>query len=287
MLAKSSNANYATQWVNQSDGGSGNVYVTTVGATLPEDLAEGTLIARYTASGPANPVVTAAGTATSSATGSTIAVTTTATIPVGDVIAVAINRGNATAATSGSAVVTLSAGAVSGWTRGSAARSSTHDTALVVARVTTAIPSGSTVTITTSTNTTSRAVAMVAGINGVSSGTPDATSGDAAAGHPGNENHGPNGGNTTSATAATSGATTETYTLVLGAFGAGNSAYTVTQGAGQTQIGYAYTEVGSSDRGLVLAYKVATTTGTQSMSLTLSTTGSYAGVVMALPLEVV
>ena len=266
----------------------GTVYVTTTNATLPPDLADGTLIARYNASGPATPVVTNAGSTVLTTGQTTIAVTTTATIPVGNVIVVAINKGSATAGqVMGSAVASLSAGAVDGWTRASANRENTHDTALLTARVTTAIPAGSTVTVTTSTNGTNRGVAIVAGISGLSSGTPNATSGDDAAGQDRSTSHGSNVNNSASITTPTDAATTVAHTLVLGAFGAGGPTYTVTQGSGQAQVGYTYTEVGSSDRGIVLAYKVATTTGVQSMNIGISPNGSMAGVAVALPIELV
>ena len=222
-------------------------------------------------------------------TGSTtMTVTTTATIPVGHVIAIAVNKGSATAGqVMGSAVASLSAGAVDGWTRASANRQQTQDTALLTARVTTQIPSGSTVTVTTSTNGTNRGIMIVAGISGVSSGTPNATSGDDAAGQDRDTSHGANVNNGPSMTVPTDAATTVPHTLVLGAFGAGHSSTSVTPGSGQTQIGYMYTEVGSADRGLAFGYKVATTTGVQSMTINVSPNSSMAGVTVALPIELI
>lgn len=264
----------------------GTVYVTTTGATLPGDLADGTLIARYTASGPATPVVTNVGSSILTTGSTTITVTTTAAIPVGDVIAVALNRGTATAGqVMGSAVVSLSGGAVDSWTRASASRAMTHDTALMVARVTSAIASGTTVTITTSTNGTNRAAAIVAGIHNLSSGAPNATSGDDAAGQDRDTNHGPNA-NGTSISAPTDAVTTVPHTLVLGAFGIGGTSI-YTQGAGQTEIGQGKTEVGSADRGVAFGYKVVHSTGIQTMTLNSSISGGMTGVVVALPIELI
>ena len=265
---------------------SGAVYVTTVGATLPGGLADGTLIARYTASGPATPVVTNVGMVTTIASGTTLAVTTTAAIPAGDVIAVAINRSSASVGQiMGSATVGLSAGAVDSWTRASANRAATHDVALVTARVTTTIPSGTTVTITTSTNGSNRGGAIVAGISHLSSGAPNATSGDDAAGQDRSTNNGPNA-NGVSLTAPTDAATTVPHTLVLGAFATGGTA-TFTWGAGQVEVGQVVTTAGSSDRGVCLGYMVVHTTGVQSMTINSDTSGGQAGVAMALPIELV
>lgn len=262
----------------------GTVYITTTGATLPEDLADGTLIARYTASGPATPVVTDVGTALLTTTATSISVTTTAAIPVGDIIAVAVNRGTGTAGqVMGSAVASLSTGAVDSWTRNSASRAATADTALLTARVTTVIPAGSTVTVTTSTNNTNRAAMIVAGIHNLSSGVPAASSGDAAAGQSRDENHGPNA-NGVSLIASTSAATTVAHTLILGAFGIGGTA-TYTNQAPQTEVNQLRTSVGSADRGITLSYKVVSMTGVQSMTINSSPSSGITGVVVALPIE--
>lgn len=266
---------------------SGAVYITTTGATLPEGLADGTLIARYTASGPATPVVTNVGSATSTATGTTIAVTTTAAIPVGDVVAVAFTRGSsASGLVIGAATATLSGGAIDSWTRTTASRSGTLDTAMMTARVTTAIPLGATITVTTSNNSMNRAGMIVAGIHNVSAGVPNAATGDDAAGQDAATHHGANI-NGASLTATTSAATTTAHTLVLGTFGIGGATITYTQAGDQTEIGQAKTAAGSSDRGVAFAYKVVHATGAQSMTINSSPNSSMTGVVMALPITLV
>lgn len=272
----------AGKWENR-EAASGNVFVTTVGAPLPEGLADGTLIARYVSSGAVSPVVTVVAAATSLVAATTMTVTTTTDIQVGDVIAVGVTRGVTSAAsTMGTATVSLSSGVVEAWTRGSACRSGTYDTAMMVARVSTVIPSGTTVTITTSGNSNYRVAAIVAGIRGVSSGAPNATSGDDASGNMGDSNHGPSVIGA-SLMAPTDAATTVANTIVIGTFGIGAGS-TYTQSAGQTEIASRVTAGGMADRGVLMSYKVVAATGVQSLTLQSDPTSSMAGVVMVLPL---
>lgn len=260
----------------------GSIYVTTTNATLPA-LADGTVIARYAATVAGTPVVTAVGTNTSTASSTTIAVTTTAAIPVGDVIVVAFARGTGST-TAGSAAVTLSSGAVDSWASASAQRTGVIEVELLVAKVTTAIPSGATVTITTSTNSTNRAAAAVLGIHNVSTGVPDATSGDAAAGVASTSSAGANTSGT-SLTASTDAATTVPNTLVISLFGF-NTAATWSYST-STQDAYVATSAGSSDRGLIIGHKTATATGVQSATVTGTASTGIAGVVVALPISMV
>lgn len=264
----------------------GTIYVTTTNATLPA-LDDGTVIARYSATVAASPVVNLVGSGTSTASSYTVTATTTLDIPAGDIIAVAVDRGITSAATTlGTAVVTTSAGATGTWTRASASRTGTHDTALLTSTVTSTIPSGSTITVTTSGNGNYRAGIVVAGIHNVSSATPDATSGDLAAGMAGDTSNGANGTGLTTLTATTSAATTVANTLVLAAFGIGYSA-TFTAGAGMTQIGQAYTTTGSADKGVLFEYKVLSAISTPSAAVNASVASGMAGVVLALPITMV
>lgn len=231
------------------------------------------------------PVVTSAGTAmyASPSSSNSITVTTTASIPAGDVIVAGVVRGITSLQTAGTAVVSLGAGTVDGWTRASALRGAVAETNLLVARVATTIPAGTTVTITTSGNSVGRAVAAVAGIHNVSSGVPSATSGDLANSHPGGAHAG------TAAVASTLSPATHTATvtptaLVVGFFGY-NSSTSWSVESGATQIANLHTTGGANDRGLILGYKIVDQLGAQSFTANGSGSGAIAGVVIALPID--
>lgn len=262
----------------------GAIYVTTTNATLPA-LDDGTVIARYSATIPATPVVSSVGTNTSIAVSNTITVTTTASIPAGDIIVVGYTRGTGSTSTAGTMAVTLASGAVSAWqTPASANRASTVEVELQVGMVTTTIPSGTVVTVTTSGNSTNRINMAVAGIHNLTSAVPEATSGDDANGVAGSASA---GANTAAATlsAPTDATTTSANTLVLGLFGFNTSATWSFLAA--TQIAYTATAAGSSDRGLILGYKVATTAAIQSTTVNGTASTGVAGVTLALPIPMV
>lgn len=271
-----------SKWGNKGYAG-GNIFVTTVGAPLPEGLANGTLIARYVNSGASAPVITTVGSMASAVSATAVTLVTTAAVLAGDTIAVSVTRGVAAGNTMGTMVATVSSGSVGAWTRASACRSGTYDTAMAVAHVIDTIPAGATITVATSGNGTYRTGVVAAGIHGVALGGPNATSGDDASGNLGNTSYGANTSGA-SLTVSTDAATTTPNTLVLGAFGIGaNAGYTLA--AGQTEIGRAVTGEGSADRGVMMGYKVATSIGVQSLALQSDPTSGMAGVVMALPLE--
>lgn len=271
--------------ITQSMSGlSGTVYVTTENATLP-DLPDNTLIARYAALVPGTPVVTAAGQTIHTTTATAITVVTTVEIPAGDVLVVALSRGLSTGATGGTAVVSVGTGAIGAQQRASAQRASVAEADLIVAPVTTTIPSGTTVTVTTSGNPTNRAVVAVAGISVLSSAVPDATSGDDAAGVADTSSAGSNA-SATSLTVAHDAPTTVTNTLVLGVW-AYNAAVNWSPAAGVTSVADAQTAVGSADRGILLAYKTVTPIGSQSIQASASASGAVAGASVALPIALV
>lgn len=263
---------------------SGAVYIATTNATLPA-LADNTLVALYSALIAGTPVVTAAGTNTSVTAATTITVVTTVAIPAGDVIVVGLSRGVTGTTTGGTAAVTLSAGAVGAWSRASAQRTGVAESDGMAAVVTTTIPSGTTVTITTTGNSTNRAIAAVAGIHLLDSATPNATSGDDAAGVLGTSSAGANASAAT-LTASTDAATTNANCLVIGFF-AFNSSVTWSFPGGTTQIANLATAAGSSDRGLAIGYKIATATGVQSVVANGSASGAVCGAVLALPIALV
>lgn len=234
-----------------------------------------------TCAGAMTPVVASVGTATSILGTDTIQLTTTAPIPSGDVIAVGLVRGVTGSTTGGSASFTISAGATGTSSRASAMRSGVAEANLIVAQVTTTIPSGTTVTVTTSGNNTNRAALSVARISNVSSATPDATSGQDALGINGTSHAG------THASAATlvvptDAATTVSNAVVIGLYGF-NSSVTWSFPVGQTQVDSLVTSAGSADRGLLFGYKNVTSSGVQTMTANASASGAVTGVVMALP----
>lgn len=261
---------------------SGNIYVTTTNGTLPGSLADLTVIARYAATVPGTPTVVEAGYTVSTSTGS-VAVTTTSEIAAGDIIAVAFTRGTASS-TAGSAAVTLGAGAIDSWASASAQRTGVVEVELLTAKVTTTIPLGTTITVASSTNSNNRAIVAVASIHNVSTGAPDATTGDDAAGVASTSSAGANASATT-LTATTDSSTTVANTLVLGLFGF-NTSQTWAFSSG-TQVSYQTTTAGSSDRGLILGYRVATSVSQQGMTVTAAGATGVAGVTVALPLSMV
>lgn len=263
---------------------SGTVYVTTENGVLP-DLPDNTLIARYAALVPGTPVITAAGQTIHTTTATAITVTTTAAIPAGDVLAVALSRGLATGATGGTAVVTTSAGAIGTQARASAQRASVAEADLILAPVTATIPSGSTITVTTSGNTINRGVVVVAGISALSSAVPDATSGDDAAGVTATSSAGSNA-SSTSLTVAHDAPTTVTNTLVLGVW-AYNASVNWSPAAGVTSVADVQTAVGTADRGILVAYKVVAPIASQSIQATAPASGAIAGASVALPIALV
>lgn len=263
---------------------SGLVYITTTTGILPGDLPENTLIARYAGFVPATPVITPVGSTTSVASGNTVVVTTSADIPAGDAIVVALVRAATVSDTTGTAVVTMSAGVAGTWTRASACRGGLAEVSLLSATVTTTIPSGTTITITTTGNTQNRKMAAVAGVAGVETGVPEATSGDDATGLLGNVNSGTTSSSATSLTPATDGSTTTVNSVVFGAWAFNPSA---NWGAADTSVADIATAAGSSDRGLVLGWKSVAVAGVQSIAATSPTAGAVAGVSLALPIEMV
>lgn len=261
---------------------SGAVHITTTNgdvSAVPDD----TLIARYAAQVPATPTVAPAGTNTTTSSGTTITATTTTDYAVGDLIVVAMDRGVASGTqTMATHAVTLATGAVAGWTRASANRSGVHDLALIVGLVTTAIPSGTTVTVTTSLNSTYRAAVILGKVTGCDSGTPNATTGDLSSGQLGNTTNGATA-SATSLTVTTPATTVPTIAFAAFAIGTG----TFTFDGAWTQIAQAVTAAGSTDRGVALAYRVYTATATPQATITANPSSGMSAVALAVPLDMV
>jgi len=257
------------------------VIVLQTGDEVPAETPVGTVIVWYTPVGPLTPVVSADGYQINTAT-SEGAVTTGAAIPVGDIILCCYGQGTGTG-THGSQAITLSAGAVDSWRNSSAGRASTVECGVIWGKVTTEIPAGATVTFASPGNTNFRVLSTVISLHNVSTATPDATSGDDADGVAYNVSAGANASAST-LTASTDAATTVPDTIVFGIF-AHSSAQVYSLNSG-TEVYKIVTAAGSSDRALLVGYKVVTATGVQSMTATAASSTGICGCVIALPITI-
>jgi hypothetical protein len=222
-------------------------------------------------------------TASKTSTTTTLEFVTTASIPAGSAVVIAADRVAVTANANGVQSVATSAGAFSTLRRmACSCRSSTHDLTLLALQVTTTIPSGSTITLTWSGSTNRYAGVLAVMSNVVVPPVEDATSGVAAFNAAGNISSGPNGSSTTG-TAATTAAMPAGDHLVLAALTV-QGTFTVTAGAGYTEIAQVKTAAGSSDRGLLLEYANSSSSGVKTATVTYDSSSAYAGVIATLPL---
>lgn len=221
---------------------------------------------------------------TSTAAGTTSTFTTTADILVGEDIFVAIGRTITNVTLCGVSNISTSAGAGTFERVATSCRSVTFDVHLGRFRCTTLIPSGSVITVTHRSSNTKRGGIMQV-VSGLTSAAAHKSSGNAADNQLGDTNRGDNG-SSTAAASSTATATTIADCLVLGAFGeGGTNAFAGTSGT--TKVDEARTTSGSADRGVGLFYKIASTTGVQTINASVSPSGSWAGVVAAFEIDAV
>lgn len=207
----------------------------------------------------------------------TLTLTATETIPVGAFVVIGTVRSTLTGNTNGVSSIADPAGNT--WTVNNAVanRASSTDVGLHSCRITSQIASGSTITITFNSASGARKAAIAGVWSGVTSGTVNAHSGNtyAGTGEVASNAH----GNSANPSVST-GATTVADTLVCYAF-SGNGGSPGTADGGLTTVGSAATTLGSSDRSVILAYAVASTTGVKTGTATNPASGGWAAAAAA------
>jgi hypothetical protein len=164
----------------------------------------------------------------------------------------------------------------------SAVRSNTHDLSIMATVVTTAIPIGATITVTNSFTGTRRA-GLLAVFTETTSKTAETTSGTTTGGDAGTS-VGSNG-SSSAETATASTANTGADMLVVAAFSLGGSSQPLTLGSGLTLAGEVITSVGSGDRGVTLAWRIARTAVTQSATGTQASSAVWAAALASYPIS--
>lgn len=218
--------------------------------------------------------------AISTANDAVLTVATVTDIPVGQVILLGTSKTSVTGSPLGVTSITDPSGNAWHLDDADAGRASTYDLAIHRCIVTTLIPAGSTITITF--NHTSTRKAVVGSVWAGLLGTLDQTSGDFS-GSDGGTSIGDNGSSALAST-STLGATTAANELVLSVISNGGTTV-VTPGTGMTAIDDIKTTVGSSDRGLMLQYKIVSATGVQTATGNYSTSGGWAAAVATYPID--
>lgn len=211
------------------------------------------------------------------ANASTHTFVTTADIHVGEDIFIAMGRTALSTTTNGVTSITTSAGAGTFERCAVSCRTGVVDVSLARFRVTTLIPSGSTITWTGPSNSTKRGAIMQV-VSGLSASAANATSGTTSQGQAGNVSGGSNGSSSTAS--SVTAATTVAACLVLGIVSeGGTTAYT--PASGTTLIDEIRSSSGTADRGILLEYKIVAATGAQTISAGLDSSGSWAAAAAA------
>lgn len=209
-----------------------------------------------------------------------IATTTTITLPFavqpGDLIVAKLNRGTASGQTHGGHTIAVSAGAIGTQWRATSSRASTHNTGMVAAFCTAAMPANSTVTITTTSNVAKRGW-IIEVYRGCAIQPPEVISPDAATGTADTTSNGTQGSNTTPGITLAAQATPDA--LVTAAIGVGGSA-TMTPAVGWTMLTDSRTTSGSADRGVIALMRLVTTAASTNPHVTAATNQSFAAVGM-------
>ena len=208
----------------------------------------------------------------------------TSAIPVGTVLLCYWNTSITPGVTTGpsqSNPLSVTAGAISvEGVDAAATRSSTHDSGVLRAVVTTEVPANSTFTYYMA-EPRSRVNVILVKITGIDN-VCEASSSKVTGGD-GNVDVGPNGSSATPS-ASTQSATTTASSLVM-YYGTVSGSRTTSVDSPLTEVGQIKTSVGSADRGLVVGWKEVTTTGVQTGGSTMSASSSWAAGISTYPIS--
>lgn len=141
--------------------------------------------------------------------------------------------------------------------------------------VTTALQVGDTITVTWATVAAAKKNIIAHVCSGLSSGAAQATTGTSVTA---GVSSGPNGSSNAPTASVT---TTSAACLVVGAFGAGSGAGTLSPGSGYTGGGSVITTSGSNDRGLWTEYRTTTTSGAKTVNGTFGSSATWAEAAVA------
>ena len=216
-------------------------------------------------------------TATDAVTATTV--TLSVDVQPGDLIIAAVSRATASGNVLGGHTMSVSAGSIGTQYRTTASRASTHHLGLVAAFATEAIPSGSTVTVTTTSTSAKRGMSVQVW-RGLAIQAPEITTADPATGGNGSTSFGYNASSASPSASFSIGPHATPDALAVAAWGVGTNTIDFGPGSGWTEVVDARTNSGSGDRGVFTEYQVLTTATSTTVALTASASGGVCGVAM-------